>query len=124
MAYELMYNRCIYRTFDGVEWFDRYHVRVSSSMGAQLSALLSPEVLLQVEEAQRVRTRQAHRERLAAMGLDFKGIRKKFNQRERAARCHECARSLDSSHNLDCAACAWMICKCGACGCGYDRRCE
>jgi len=35
------------------------------------------------------------------------------------ANCYRCREGLDSQLNLQCGSCHWLICQCGACGCGY-----
>lgn len=35
--------------------------------------------------------------------------------------CYACKDELDSSIDLQCTACRWILCDCGACGCGYDH---
>jgi hypothetical protein len=39
----------------------------------------------------------------------------------RAAHCYACECNLSSKSNLECTNCSWLICKCGACGCGYSK---
>lgn len=40
-------------------------------------------------------------------------------QKQRAANCYSCKRSLDSVSFSICEKCDWIECTCGACGCGY-----
>lgn len=44
---------------------------------------------------------------------------KKFN---RVTHCYNCQRHLDNSIDIECKACGWIICPCGACGCGWTGR--
>lgn len=39
----------------------------------------------------------------------------------RAAHCWSCHQPLDSTINLECVACGWILCACGACGCGRTK---
>ena len=39
----------------------------------------------------------------------------------RATHCYVCKSNLSSKSNLECTNCSWLICKCGACGCGYSK---
>lgn len=39
----------------------------------------------------------------------------------RVTHCYACKEHLDSTTNLECIACHWILCQCGACGCAYDR---
>ena len=37
----------------------------------------------------------------------------------RTAECYRCKGGLDSVSDIECLACGWLVCACGACGCGY-----
>ena len=39
----------------------------------------------------------------------------------RATHCYSCKCNLSSNLNLECTTCHWLICECGACGCGYSK---
>ena len=41
--------------------------------------------------------------------------------RRRTPKCRGCRRRLDSAEDAKCKACGWLLCTCGACGCGYRR---
>jgi hypothetical protein len=65
---------------------------------------------------------QRHKERLDRLGLAFKGIRPSSATRfHRVTHCYECHDELDSSVDVECVACNWILCGCGACGCGYHK---
>ena len=34
--------------------------------------------------------------------------------------CYSCKEELDNSVDLECSNCGWIVCICGACGCGYS----
>jgi len=38
----------------------------------------------------------------------------------RTSHCYVCKRYLDNFTNAECEKCGWIICPCGACGCGCD----
>ena len=65
--------------------------------------------------------RERHQEFLENLGLtgNAKTVEARTN---RAANCYSCKCSLSSKSNLECSNCSWLICKCGACGCGYSRH--
>lgn len=44
--------------------------------------------------------------------------------RRRITHCYSCQRHLDSNADWECSACGWMLCSCGACGCGYRGQGE
>jgi hypothetical protein len=87
---------------------------------------LRTEPLRLAEEHQRIsaaeeRTRAAHRQHLAALGIDPTSVdsRPVAPRQHRVTNCFSCKRLLDSKVFLECSACHWIICGCGACGCGY-----
>ena len=65
----------------------------------------------------------AHRAHLEEMGIfptttvtiDDSGPR-------RTTGCWRCKSILDSNDDLACAICKWLLCECGACGCGYGIK--
>lgn len=62
-----------------------------------------------------------HAQFLAARGLHNAGVREAAaSERHRATHCYACKESLDSRVDAECLACNWIICSCGACGCGYS----
>lgn len=63
---------------------------------------------------------ERHRAFLSRLGLLPPGIRESSTASgRRMARCYSCRSALDSAANLECLACNWIICSCGACGCGF-----
>ena len=40
----------------------------------------------------------------------------------RITHCYRCQDDLDSFNNLSCEKCKWILCPCGACGCGFEKR--
>ena len=94
---------------------------------------LHKETLRLAEEEQRLvaaeertraaeeRIRAAHRQRLEALGIDPTSIdlHSVALRQHRTTRCYACKCHLDSEVFLQCSACQWIICSCGACGCGY-----
>jgi hypothetical protein len=68
---------------------------------------------------ERERRIAAHRGYMAWLGVEYKGVREPTQPR-RITHCYQCRRPLDSEVDLECAACAWILCSCGACGCGYQ----
>lgn len=61
-----------------------------------------------------------HKLRLDRLGIHYQGTSNAAPGRgRRAAHCYLCKRPLDNAINVECAVCGWIICHCGACGCGY-----
>jgi len=65
---------------------------------------------------------ERHKETLEKLGKDYQGIRPATtnHQKRRITHCYSCKKSLDNSIDIECVVCSWIICSCGACGCGYD----
>ncbi|WP_213948484.1 hypothetical protein [Luteibacter sp. dw_328] len=65
---------------------------------------------------------ERHAERLKTLGKEFKGVESVTSERRvhRATHCYACKSSLNSAQDLQCKACGWILCDCGACGCGYE----
>ena len=62
----------------------------------------------------------AHANFLHARGLPAQELRRVTHRRShRVTHCYACKELLDNSIDLECTACNWIICSCGACGCGW-----
>lgn len=61
----------------------------------------------------------AHEAFLRSRGLTNQGTRLGLGHR-RITHCYNCKRHLDNAVDVECAACGWIICRCGACGCGFS----
>jgi hypothetical protein len=63
------------------------------------------------------------KQRLSRLGIAFKGLRPAAASRfRRVTHCYECHQELDNSVDVECVACNWILCECGACGCGYSKH--
>jgi len=66
---------------------------------------------------------ERHREFLKARDILYQGVRESNKPRsQRVTHCWSCKCHLDNSINMECVACRWILCDCGACGCGYHAR--
>ncbi|MEC8849769.1 MAG: hypothetical protein VYB93_10975 [Pseudomonadota bacterium] len=65
---------------------------------------------------------ERHKERLERLGRMYLGVVRATpnSRRRRFTHCYACRRDLDNSIDIECVACGWIICTCGACGCGYS----
>lgn len=62
-----------------------------------------------------------HREFLARLGRSAAEVRRRSsNSPQRATHCYACKAELDTTVDFECVACDWILCRCGACGCGYS----
>lgn len=65
---------------------------------------------------------EKNRRFLELRGKTFAGTRSRPESLPlRVTHCYACKYGLDSTINLECVSCNWIICQCGACGCCYDR---
>jgi hypothetical protein len=62
---------------------------------------------------------ERHRAILRACGKCSMGIRNNATHRPRVAHCWFCKAYLNNAVNYECVACNWILCACGACGCGF-----
>lgn len=62
--------------------------------------------------------RLAHDRFLLGVGKRNLGLQYSYKI-HRVTHCYACKKPLDNSIDLECVACGWIICKCGACGCGW-----
>lgn len=58
---------------------------------------------------------------LSGLGISYQGTRPTIKAKPRTAHCWLCRTALDNSIDIECVACGWILCACGACGCGYSR---
>ncbi len=64
---------------------------------------------------------ERHRLRLEKLGKPYLGVQPATRARQhRVTHCYACKRSLDNTIDVECVACGWILCSCGACGCGYS----
>ncbi len=62
-----------------------------------------------------------HQKRLVFLGLNYLGVSAKvFGKKHRTPFCWNCKKPLDNDIDEECNVCGWILCHCGACGCGYE----
>jgi len=63
-----------------------------------------------------------HQEFLNRLGRGESSVRRStMIQKVRSTHCYSCKKALNSTVDWECTACNWILCTCGACGCGYSR---
>ena len=62
---------------------------------------------------------QSHREYVESKGEKYKGVTRRSKKGHRKTHCYQCQKELDNAIDYECLNCKWMLCWCGACGCGY-----
>lgn len=65
---------------------------------------------------------ERHQEYLRKFGKQYSGIAESAGRKHRTTHCYSCKEELDSALRIECNSCSWLICHCGACGCGYEKR--
>lgn len=63
----------------------------------------------------------AHKAFLKKLHIGHKGTRIGFLKRSEPT-CYQCSNPADGSIDLECNICGWVICSCGACGCGLAKE--
>ena len=96
----------------------------SGMLHYKLSKLIScstPTTPSEIVELELLKDR--HKEFLQQHGIPYKGSRSATSARKiRTAHCYNCYSALDNSVDEECLTCGWIICTCGACGCGYTSK--
>lgn len=65
----------------------------------------------------------AHANFLLMRGLPEYGVRPREEAKvHRVTKCWNCKEELDNNVDIECTNCNWIICKCGACGCGRETK--
>lgn len=86
--------------------------------------LLAEKKYYQVREENEADARKTleerHRDHLAGLGIEYKGTRGADTRKRshRVTHCWSCHCNLDNAVDIECVTCNWILCSCGACGCG------
>lgn len=85
--------------------------------------ILEAERASEAERIAQLTPAERHKERLERLGKEYHGIRHAANRtiQRRVTHCYDCRQILDNSIDVECVACNWILCQCGACGCGYSK---
>ena len=63
-----------------------------------------------------------HREKMSNLHKPYQGTVKPQPKRaKRKTYCYSCKKPLNSDLDQECMTCKWMLCHCGACGCGFTQ---
>jgi len=95
---------------------------LKNSVELNLDSIRAEQIkeLLKQKELQAIAN---HQDFLKSKGLPYRGVaNRSSNRTHRITHCYSCKDSLDNEIQSECAGCKWIICECGACGCGYERR--
>lgn len=105
--------KCLYFS----EPFDeKWKMIVLSKIGGVFQTQVLDELNKQITE-------ERHKDYLLSLGKKYSGISiSSQSKKHRITHCYNCKEVLDNSTNLECNTCGWIICQCGACGCGYSKE--
>lgn len=79
--------------------------------------------LTENEKEVRAIREERHRQFLDSRGIKYQGVRTSTKIRvKRVTHCYSCKHGLDNAIDTECVACSWILCDCGACGCGWQGR--
>lgn len=96
-----------------------------SYYGARIAAARAEEERIEVAAEARMEglrdIESRHKRHLAEHGVPYSGV-SKYRGARRIAHCWSCHSTLDSSSDLACNRCRWLVCLCGACGCAAPTR--
>jgi hypothetical protein len=75
-----------------------------------------------ISKLQSAAKQQAHKLHLEKQGINPPSMSTRPHQGvHRETGCWSCRQVLDSDDDMACAVCGWLLCDCGACGCGYGQ---
>ena len=98
---------------------EREQERLKQEQEREQERLKREHVRLEFEK----RLPERHKEYLERLGKEYRGVRPATRDPRirRVTHCYDCKQPLDNSIDIECVACNWILCKCGACGCGYGH---
>ncbi|MFC1778130.1 hypothetical protein ACFL3I_12460 [Pseudomonadota bacterium] len=76
--------------------------------------------ILEITKAFQSELKEAHEFFLQERGLGDCDLRPSRGS-QRHVHCYSCEEELDNSVDLEGSNCGWIVCVCGACGCGYSK---
>ena len=105
--------------YDQQRWVDCNREIMRSKVFDDLPIDFVQEAEKELIEKENIELELKHKAHLQKYGLSSTGI----NKREptgvaRFTHCWSCKLNIDSLGFLECSRCGWIICNCGACGCG------
>ena len=84
--------------------------------------LVKKQIIPKTEEERIKETERRHKKLLHSLGIKYLGISYPHTtKKERATHCYSCKKELNNIIDIECNVCGWIICNCGACGCGVEN---
>ncbi|MFY4730890.1 hypothetical protein [Nitrospira sp. BLG_2] len=103
-------------------WYDeKTQIQIPVIEANKVNALVReyPELLAAIAAEERKEQVERHELRLKDLGVGYRGSGPSTRWSHRWAHCWACHHPLDSAVDPECSVCHWILCRCGACGCGY-----
>lgn len=99
---------------------EEYRVAISGTTDIKIA---SPSNLIPLNESEiKECTIEAHKKFLNDKGIKYEGIKiKNATTRYRETHCYSCKTPINNVIDIACNNCGWILCSCGACGCGYNK---
>jgi len=104
--------------------FDEAEAENKRALEIEAKTRLERQKQMEIEriESERSQLIEKHTKFLKSIGKEYKGVKEHSQIRERRITyCWSCHGSLDNAIDLECNACGWILCRCGACGCGRGQ---
>lgn len=103
-----------------LEWYGKHGLGfIEADSKRRLEAIRKRR---EVAEERRKSAIERHKAYLIEHGKTYSGVSQNINKKHRVTHCYSCKENLDSSLHIECNTCNWLICYCGACGCGYEKQ--
>ena len=115
----------IWRNIHGSAWLAEerryYEDRQTRDVALEKERLAREAARAEAERIENLTPAERHKERLERLGKEYLGVRPATKKplRRRITHCYACKVPLDNSLDIECISCNWILCTCGACGCGY-----
>lgn len=92
---------------------------LTPSLSTKLLYKLKEELTQESLDSQTQLRKEKHKIFLNSCKSSYKGTQVSSKSHHRITHCYNCKHELNNKFDLECVACRWIICNCGACGCGY-----
>lgn len=85
-----------------------------------ISSDMRKNLALQIER-KRDEAKKRHQSFVESLGRTYQGTSAiSIIRKHRITHCYSCKSNLDNTIDFECNSCGWIVCSCGACGCGYS----
>jgi hypothetical protein len=84
------------------------------------SSELADSLISELQQAKSAKLRDNFLRTRRELGLLGAELALSNTHEHRVTHCYSCKMHLESDLFMECSACRWIVCICGACGCGYN----